>query len=243
MTMNPGRTVGTALLISLLTLLLSSCATIFNGTQQLVPFSSQPQGAEVWIDGEFKGTTPVEVNLQLRQKQHEVVLKLGDLEQSVIIERTGISGTGTVGLVIDVLPGGALAVMGIAADLSCGQGHFCGLGTLAAVVGVGFVALPLGLDLATGAPFELEPGEVFVDFEWPLRKSRRPPSHPHDPLFPHIRSVRLGVFPFVRGRDNLALIGGRQMSLIEAPSMGVWVICRPCGSRATRAEQGRASRR
>jgi hypothetical protein len=71
---------GTYLLVILLVLSLSSCSNMFNGTQQLIPFNSQPQGAEVWIDGEYRGTTPFEVNLRRGVLQHEVLLKLGEFE-------------------------------------------------------------------------------------------------------------------------------------------------------------------
>ncbi|UCH24561.1 MAG: PEGA domain-containing protein [Trueperaceae bacterium] len=162
---------GTVLLVILLVLSLSSCATMFNGTQQLIPFNSQPQGAEVWIDGEFRGTTPVEVNLRRGVLQHEVLLKLGEFEQTVIVERAGMSQGGSAGLVIEILPGGTLAVLGIVGDLqecrSGGGGYIdlCGLGTAIAVFGVATAALPLGVDLATGAFYQLEPAEVFVEFE------------------------------------------------------------------------------
>jgi hypothetical protein len=157
--------VGTYSLVILLALSLSSCATMFNGTQQLIPFNSQPQGAEVWIDGEFRGTTPVEVKLRRGAKQHHVLLKLGEFEQTVIVERAGMSPEGTAGLVIEILPGGTLAVLGLASDLEECPGDWCGLGTIFAVFGVVTAALPLGVDLATGALYQLEPAEVFVEFE------------------------------------------------------------------------------
>jgi hypothetical protein len=39
-----------------------------------VSFSTQPGDAEVWIDGEFRGTTPV--TLHLSAGKHEVVFRL-----------------------------------------------------------------------------------------------------------------------------------------------------------------------
>jgi len=44
-------------------LLLSSCATLFTGTTQSVTIDSQPQGANIVIDGQFIGTTPARVRL------------------------------------------------------------------------------------------------------------------------------------------------------------------------------------
>jgi hypothetical protein len=44
-------------------LLLSSCATLFTGTTQSVTIDSQPQGANIVIDGQLVGTTPARVRL------------------------------------------------------------------------------------------------------------------------------------------------------------------------------------
>ncbi len=44
-------------------LLLSGCATLFTGTTQSVTIDSQPQGANIVVDGQFVGTTPARVRL------------------------------------------------------------------------------------------------------------------------------------------------------------------------------------
>ena len=44
---------------TLLLLSLTGCATIFSGTKEKVTIDSQPQGAEVRIDGEYAGKTPI----------------------------------------------------------------------------------------------------------------------------------------------------------------------------------------
>lgn len=44
-------------------LLLSSCATLFTGTTQSVTIDSQPQGANIIVDGRLVGTTPARVRL------------------------------------------------------------------------------------------------------------------------------------------------------------------------------------
>ena len=48
----------TLLLIPLLVLSSSGCATMFTPAFQEVPVASTPAGAEVWIDGELIGVTP-----------------------------------------------------------------------------------------------------------------------------------------------------------------------------------------
>ena len=71
------RTVVTLLPIPLLVLSSGGCATMFTPSFQEVPVASTPEGAEVWIDGEFVGVTPVTVTVKANQN-HEVVTKLGD---------------------------------------------------------------------------------------------------------------------------------------------------------------------
>ena len=44
-------------------LILSSCATLFTGTTQSVTIDSQPQGANIIVDGQLVGTTPARVRL------------------------------------------------------------------------------------------------------------------------------------------------------------------------------------
>lgn len=66
----------TLLIISLfLVLILTSCATIFSGTQQNVKFSSNPSVATVFIDNIEVGKTPFEIKLN-RNKEHNIMLKL-----------------------------------------------------------------------------------------------------------------------------------------------------------------------
>lgn len=48
------------LCLSLLLLMTTSCATVFSGSRQWVTFESEPSGAEVTLDGQYIGTTPVE---------------------------------------------------------------------------------------------------------------------------------------------------------------------------------------
>ncbi len=42
---------------------LSGCATVFLGNIRTIPVSSTPDGAEVYINGQFKGTTPLTLTL------------------------------------------------------------------------------------------------------------------------------------------------------------------------------------
>lgn len=62
-----------------LTLLMSSCATIFSGSKQKVKFSSNPSSATIFIDEVEVGKTPFEIKLA-RKKKHSVMIKLEGYE-------------------------------------------------------------------------------------------------------------------------------------------------------------------
>ncbi len=55
-------------------LALTSCAGIFKGTSQSVTFNTSPEGAEVIIDGQSRGVTPLTVKLK-KNKYDTVMLK------------------------------------------------------------------------------------------------------------------------------------------------------------------------
>ena len=48
--------------------LLGSCATIFKGTTEEVNLYSKPSDAEVYVNGQYRGTTPL-VNLKLKSNR------------------------------------------------------------------------------------------------------------------------------------------------------------------------------
>lgn len=48
-------------------LLLSGCATIFKGTSEEIRFGSEPQRAEVWVNGAKMGETPISFKLESRK--------------------------------------------------------------------------------------------------------------------------------------------------------------------------------
>jgi hypothetical protein len=87
-----------------------------------------------------------------------------------------LSGAGATGLLIDVLPGGALAVLSSMEECTGSTGmpspyipDFSGLcdplRSAGITVGVASAVIPLAIDLGTGALFQITPGEVFVEFE------------------------------------------------------------------------------
>lgn len=111
--------------VLVLSMLLSSCALLFKGETDTVDVTSDPIGAEVFIDGVSYGTTPL--NLELRSDEtYEVMLRLDGEERTVILRNE----IGTLWIVLDIVGG----------------------------------LVPLIVDAATGAWYELEPDQVFVEF-------------------------------------------------------------------------------
>ena len=81
-----------------LVLLLSGCATIFKGGEQRIPFNSNPQGAEIIIDGVSYGTTPQVIRLEV-QRSYDVTLRQGEQERSLVLRNR----IGTQWVVLDVV--------------------------------------------------------------------------------------------------------------------------------------------
>ena len=60
------KSVSVFLLFSII-LLTSSCATVFKGSREEVNFNSDPQRAEVYVNGTLMGTTPVALKLESKK--------------------------------------------------------------------------------------------------------------------------------------------------------------------------------
>lgn len=65
------------LLTILIMITLVGCAGIINGTSQSVTINSTPEDAEVYIDGELRGTTPLTVKLKKNRYDTIMVKKKG----------------------------------------------------------------------------------------------------------------------------------------------------------------------
>lgn len=160
---------GCRILLTLILILsivfLSSCAVLTHGPNQMIPVASAPAGAEVYVDGQYMGITPTQVELS-RANLHTITLKLGDLQREVLI--TNVPEGGSIAL--DVAPA-ALGGAGLISVLASPSEDDFGLKGIALAITIPiFLAslTPLVVDASTGAWYELSPGEVFVDFEEPL---------------------------------------------------------------------------
>lgn len=69
---SPMKRILTVLLTSIL---ITSCAGVFKGTEQTLTFTSEPSGAEVMLDGQSVGVTPLSIKVK-KNKYDTVMLKL-----------------------------------------------------------------------------------------------------------------------------------------------------------------------
>lgn len=86
--------------ILVLALVLSACATVFKGGTSDVAFDSNPQGAEIIIDGVSYGVTPLSIELE-SNRNYTVVLRNNGEEREIILR----SEIGTLWLVLDIVTG------------------------------------------------------------------------------------------------------------------------------------------
>ena len=152
-------------LLILLAIVLSSCALVTHGTLQRIPINSNPEGAEVLLNGEPVGVTPLELELA-RNKTHTFKLIHDGQEQIVVVK----SSTDTTSVVLDIIPAAISGGVTTAACLSInseeqglasvGLGVFCAGGVLVTLL----AGTPIYVDAATGAWHQLTPKQVMVDF-------------------------------------------------------------------------------
>ena len=90
----------TAILVTL-TLLLTSCATVFKGGTQTVPVNSEPPGAEIIIDNVSYGTTPTSIRLDV-DRSYAILLRSPTGEERTFQLRNEI---GTLWIILDVVTG------------------------------------------------------------------------------------------------------------------------------------------
>lgn len=92
--------------------LISSCATLFKGTTEEVNFSSDPQRAEVWVNGIKMGETPVALKLECK-KTYTIEFKKEGFEARTYTINNHV-GAGWI--ILDVLAG----LVGVIVDAATG---------------------------------------------------------------------------------------------------------------------------
>lgn len=83
---------------------LAGCATLLARKTTPVSMNSNPTGAEVWIDGNRAGTTPVTVTLDHRQEHVVVFTKDGYAESSCRLNRKVGAGWVVLDVVLGLIP-------------------------------------------------------------------------------------------------------------------------------------------
>ena len=102
-----------AILVGMVLLLSTGCATVIHGTRQDVGISSTPTGASVTIDNLQSGTTPVFAKLK-RKENHVVRITLPGYQSMDLTLTSSVSGWvwgniaigGLIGLAVDAISGG-----------------------------------------------------------------------------------------------------------------------------------------
>ena len=94
-------------------LLSVSCASVFSSGPTELKFLSNPDGAEVWVNGKMFGHTPVSIELQADEQQLVTFRKEG-CEDVTLPLQTHVQG-GVV--VLDII----LGVVGVAVDAATGE--------------------------------------------------------------------------------------------------------------------------
>jgi hypothetical protein len=80
------------------------CGAVFNGAPQSVKFTSDPNGAEVWVDGDRMGKTPIELKLS-KKDNHKVTFKMADKsERTYFINKKVKAGYIILDVIFGVVP-------------------------------------------------------------------------------------------------------------------------------------------
>ncbi len=67
---------------------LTGCATIFHGSYDKISFSSNPTGANIFINGDSLGATPMNITLKSNRVYNIECRKAGYKKQSFIVTRS-----------------------------------------------------------------------------------------------------------------------------------------------------------
>jgi hypothetical protein len=95
------RWISVLLFSLILSVPLTGCAAVFGSKEKDFDLHSAPQGADVYLDGNRLGTTPVKVKLS-NQKEHTFVFKKEGHKDATC---TLAKGTGAGWVVLDILGG------------------------------------------------------------------------------------------------------------------------------------------
>jgi hypothetical protein len=101
----PRRAVGLCCMAATLTMI--SCGTFFANRHPDVEMHSDPDGAKVFVDGDFVGTTPVQIRL-LTNKEYKVEFRKDGFQTRIFYLGRH---AGRAWIVLDLLAGGLLPII------------------------------------------------------------------------------------------------------------------------------------
>ncbi len=107
--------IGLSVLVMSLGLLGGGCATIVDGTDQKVPVTSNPPGANVMVDGGSTVTTPTDLKLS-RREAHSLLISMPGYHSERVSMKRELSGA----IFGNIILGG---IVGGVADLASGASH------------------------------------------------------------------------------------------------------------------------
>ena len=93
--------IGVGLMVITFLLATFGCATILNDKNPPLTVTSNPDGAEVHVDGYYAGTTPLTTNVSIRQEHTVTVKKEGYRDNTKVVGYN----TGALWIVLDILTG------------------------------------------------------------------------------------------------------------------------------------------
>ena len=129
----------------------SGCATVYtNGTTQRIEVTSTPPSAEVFLDGQFVGTTPLEVDVSRHSRDPVIRVKKDGFRENVRRFQRRTSRW----IWPNIASGAILGLVGGILLQSCDE---CGRSRLV-TLGVG--AMPMLMDFGTGAAYEFTPQRI-----------------------------------------------------------------------------------
>ncbi len=159
----------------------SGCATMFNDNPESVNIYTNPEGADVFVDGKQVGKSPVNVKLSITENHSIIVANKGYKSKLVKIERKVGAGWGFCDLllfpVLGMLAGGVIVVLALVAS----QGNYFNREGFSAIGGGGlaggviFLLGGLIIDAASGnwSELKVKNGLIRIDLE-PVKKSKKP---------------------------------------------------------------------
>ena len=105
------------LVLACATSLLASCGTVFGSSTDKIAFSSEPDAASVYVNGQLMGKTPTELALPNKHPINVEFRKDG-YERRTVVVNSSVKGAFVV---LDIVPGFVLGVIPLLVDAATGN--------------------------------------------------------------------------------------------------------------------------